>query len=55
MTTTAATVVEKEDIEEKNYNVFKNELEKNIDELEGNILFDSFIENRYIYLDIFNI
>lgn len=51
----AAAVVEKENINEKYFNTFKRELEKNILDLEDNILYDNFIEEDNLYEDIFNI
>lgn len=51
----AATVAEKENVEEKYFITFKEELEKNIYELENNMLYDYFIEEENIYEDIFNL
>lgn len=51
----AATVVEKENVNFKYFNTFKDELEKGILDLEDNILYDNFIEDEEIYEDIFEI
>lgn len=51
----AATVVEKNEISNKYFNTFKDELEKSILDLEDNILYDNFIEEDDIYEDVFEI
>lgn len=51
----AATVAEKENIEDKYFITFKEELEKSIFDIENNILYDNFMEEENIYEDIFNL
>lgn len=51
----AATVLEKDEVNEKYYVTFKEELEKSILDLENNILYDNFMEEENIYEDIFDL
>lgn len=51
----AATVIERNEQEQKYFTTFKEELEKSILDIEKNILYDNFMEEENIYEDIFNL